>query len=74
MKAVPTKHDLKTIKEWADNEGIVVLDPDGFDRTDPELMTRKFSYKDFCKGILRSTICMPTKGIIKIIDEDKGQP
>jgi hypothetical protein len=46
----------KTIEEWSKEYGIKVLDPDGFDRSDPNLMNEKFTKKEFEEGLWTSTI------------------
>ena len=51
---------------WGSNTPInygTSLDPDGFDRSDPDLMARKFTYNEYASGIIRSTIIMPAKGV-----------
>lgn len=48
----------KTLNEWAEEDGIVILDPDGFDRKDPQLMTRLFTYDEFQKGLYPCTIAI----------------
>lgn len=50
--------EKKTINEWCDRHNIIMLDPDGFDRTDPELFERKFTEQEFMAGLYRSTIRM----------------
>lgn len=50
---VEEKH---TIKDWGTITGIIVMDPDGFDRTDPELNTRLFTRAEYIKGTARSTL------------------
>ena len=45
-----------TIKQWGDITGTIVLDPDGFDRKDPRLMERLFTYQEFQHGCMESTI------------------
>lgn len=47
---------LKTLQEWAELDGIEILDPDGFDRTDTELWTRLFTHDQYREGIWRCTI------------------
>lgn len=43
----------KTIKEWDEMSGITILDPDGFDRSDPYLHLRRFSAQEYIdKGSL----------------------
>jgi hypothetical protein len=67
------KDELKTIQEWADKDGIIVLDPDGFDRTQPDVMTNKISYEEYSKGILFCTIIMPAKGVdIKVTKKKRS--
>jgi hypothetical protein len=46
----------KTLQEWADLDGVKILDPDGFDRTDPELWERQFTKEEFMRGIANCTI------------------
>jgi|AntRauTorcE11898_2_1112593.scaffolds.fasta_scaffold01810_10 hypothetical protein len=46
----------KTLEEWAVQKGIEILDPDGFDRADPDLYTRKRTEEEFEKGVGYSTI------------------
>ena len=50
------KEILKNIQEWAKELGYVILDPDGFDRSDPEVMTRLRTREEFDKGFLFCTI------------------
>jgi len=46
----------KNIQEWAKEKGYEILDPDGFDRKDPKVMTRPITEEDFEKGFLLCTI------------------
>lgn len=48
--------EKKTIEEWAEEFDVKVLDPDGFDRTDPNLYNKKFTIEEFKKGLMSSTI------------------
>jgi hypothetical protein len=48
--------NLRTLQEWAALDGIRIIDPDGFDRTDPLLMERKFTREEFCRGIFLCTV------------------
>lgn len=48
-----------TIKQWGDITGIIVLDPDGFDRKDRHLMERLFTYDEFMHGCMTSTVQRP---------------
>lgn len=45
-----------TIEGWEIITGIKILDPDGFNRQDPELYDRKFSLEQFKEGSNSSTI------------------
>ena len=47
---------LHTIQEWAALDGIEIIDPDGFDRSDPLLWERKISLEEFKKGQFLCTI------------------
>lgn len=46
----------KTINDWSLEYRVHVLDPDGFDRRDPELHTRLFTKEEFERGMIRSTL------------------
>jgi len=46
----------KTIEDWSKEYGIEMMDPDGFDRKDPELFNRKFTREQFNKAVGRCTI------------------
>ena len=50
------KNEVKTLQEWAKLDGIKILDPDGFDRTDMQLMERKFTKEEYQAGIMMCTI------------------
>jgi hypothetical protein len=65
--------ELKTINEWADLDGIIIIDADGFDRSDPDLFEKKISYEEYSKGILFCTIVMPAKGVDVTIIKTEGQ-
>lgn len=43
------------IEEWELLVQVKILDPDGFDRTNPNLFNEKFTYKEFKKGMDCST-------------------
>ena len=45
----------KTIRDWEKLAGITILDPDGFDRSDPFLYKRRFSKADFMDKSVRCT-------------------
>lgn len=49
----------RTITEWERYFGITVLDPDGFNRRDPHLRKRRFTEREFTKGVLWSTCIFP---------------
>jgi hypothetical protein len=57
-------NELKTISEWEKetcNIGgrkskVRILDPDGFDRRDPDLYKRLFTREEFEQGMIMSTI------------------
>lgn len=46
----PEAEERHTIQEWAALYGFEVLDPDGFDRKDPHLMSRLFTKKEWAAG------------------------
>lgn len=45
----------KTIKAWEKELGVTILDPDGFDHTDPKLYKKEFTKEEFLQGIYLST-------------------
>ena len=45
MKAAPG--DLRTIADWSKVFGVEIIDPDGFDRIDPQLYSRLFTSEEF---------------------------
>jgi hypothetical protein len=47
-----------TIREWEKIKGVKILDPDGFDRKDPNLMERLFTEQEFNEGMMLSTVSM----------------
>ena len=47
---------LHTIEDWATLDGLQVLDPDGFDRSDPLLWERKFTREEYMAGLPFCTI------------------
>jgi hypothetical protein len=52
----------KTLDEWAALDNIRIIDPDGFDRSDPDLMTKQFTKEEYKKGIFKCTLmCIPPK-------------
>lgn len=60
---IPAEPVRKTFNEW--NEGLVkdetapfyVLDPDGFDRSEPDFWERTYTWEDFERRAMSST-CM----------------
>ncbi|MCK9542541.1 MAG: hypothetical protein M0R03_10995 [Novosphingobium sp.] len=48
--------EKKTIGEWEAETGIVILDPDGFDRSDGKLYDRLMTRLEFIKGCVPSTV------------------
>jgi hypothetical protein len=48
--------ETKTLDEWAKLDGITILDPDGFDRTDHHLWERQFTKAEYDKGLCNCTI------------------
>ena len=44
-----------TIKEWGELKGPIVMDPDGFNRRDINLMSKLFTYGQFDIGTIFST-------------------
>lgn len=56
--AKPEPEDKRTIAEWEKEFKLKILDPDGFDRKDPDLHTRLFTREEFGAGMLASTVDM----------------
>lgn len=52
----------KTLTEWAEEYGFTLLDPDGFDRRDPELATRLFTREEWDSGWPRCTLSCIREG------------
>ena len=46
----------KSIIDWAYDEGYKILDPDGFDRTEMDVMTKLRTKEEFDKGFGNCTI------------------
>lgn len=63
--------ELRTISEWEKHTGITILDPDGFDRSDPFLEKRLMTKEQFIKGAMESTLDISSlyKNEIRIADE-----
>ena len=51
---------LKTAKQWCEITGIQVLDPDGWDRSNPKFLeiwnTHKISFNEFWNRVTNSTV------------------
>lgn len=62
MTASTSTEERKTIKGWEAETGIQILDPDGFDRKDPYLYERLFTYEEFVDGAMYSTIRVEENG------------
>lgn len=52
----------KTIVEWCKQFKVVIVDPDGFDRKDPDLYKRLFTEEEFMQGMMRSSCAPPGAG------------
>jgi|GEM_PF-2774283 len=48
--------ETRTIQEWADRDYLIVVDPDGFDRTDSEIMVRKWTKEEYDARIMLCSI------------------
>ncbi len=48
--------ERKTLTEWSEEYGFTLLDPDGFDRSDPDLRTRRFTREEWERGWPSCTI------------------
>ena len=48
--------ERKTISQWEEIFNVKIIDPDGFDRSDPKLMECKFTREEFEKGMMLSSI------------------
>ena len=51
-----TIEERKTLQDWARDDGLEILDPDGFDRTDRHLWDRLFTRAEYEAGIGACTI------------------
>lgn len=56
-RATPDNNNpkAKTIEQWSKIKNVTILDPDGFDRTDPNLFTNKYTEEEFFYGMIQST-------------------
>lgn len=66
-----------TIKEWSEIKGVVILDPDGFDRKDPDLMERTFTEQEFNEGMVGSTVAVKRiltrqEELLKYVNDSKS--
>lgn len=50
------KEVKKTIEEWQKEFGVIIMDPDGFDRSDMKLYERTFTKEDFENRLPACTI------------------
>lgn len=51
--------ETRTINGWEhyfSEYNLRVMDPDGFDRSDPDLMSKEFTMEEFMDGLYTSTI------------------
>jgi hypothetical protein len=53
---------LRTITEWSNDWNVTVLDPDGFDRKNPDLHMYVFTEQQFLRGLVLSTITWDRDG------------
>ena len=53
-----TEPEKKTINEWASIDGIIIVDPDGFDRSDLDLFNRLYTRSEYEEGIMLCSIMM----------------
>lgn len=56
---------VRKISEWEIIKGIRIIDPDGFDRMDPNLYEKYFTEDEFDRAILTCTIEMKSGQDIK---------
>ena len=55
--------EKKTLDEWCDDAGIKMMDPDGFDRKNPNLFQEKFTREEFSEGIIICTISVKNRDV-----------
>lgn len=48
--------EKKTIEKWEEEYNLTILDPDGFDRDNPNLYEKKMTRQEFEAGLFQSTI------------------
>ncbi len=48
---ISNNEELKTLNEWAIEYDVRIIDPDGFDRKDPYLLSKLISREEFEKGL-----------------------
>lgn len=56
MTPSPDTERRYTIRQWEKLKGIKILDPDGFNRKNPDLMECLFTEQEFDDGAMGSTI------------------
>jgi len=54
-KRVSAKRDIRTPAQWCEKFGVQVIDPDGWDRTDPHCMDYPITQDQFIEKYQRST-------------------
>lgn len=64
----------KPLREWAEEyaqeKDITLYDPDGFDRTDPDIWDREYTRAEFERGLFASTVLMGPKFLNRWGDDD----
>lgn len=48
--------ERRTIKGWCELIGVKIIDPDGFDRTNPDLWVMFYTVEEFNKGLNLSSV------------------
>lgn len=57
------EEERKTIAQWGKETGMIVIDPDGFDRTDMQLFERLFTKAEFTEGAIMSSCIIDIRKI-----------
>ncbi len=55
--------ERRTGDEWCRVTGIIILDPDGWDRTNDSFLTEKIGFGEFLKRKTMSTTCLSDKAL-----------
>lgn len=58
------KAKRRTIKQWCKFYGIIMADPDGFDRKDIHLFERYFTRAEFDEGLYKCSIWVKKGGMM----------